>query len=215
MKKVLIALSAITALGTLSANAQTTVRFGVKADLNLAQSQASIVSFKQSYDLDAKMNPGFTGGAFAQFSFVNPSDKFKLQVEALYNYYNIKNSTTIAGTEVKIKANVHSVQVPVLAKYFITPSFSIFAGPTFNFHLGMNQSIAFGNVVYDQDVKDDIDMFKIGGTVGVNYYVWKGMFVEARYNYIGKGFLEGNNQQSNTQYGNVNAIQIGLGYKFK
>jgi hypothetical protein len=54
---------------------------------------------------------------------------------------------------------------------------------------------------------------QVGALAGATYYIYKGFFVDARYNYYFGKMLD---QKVNTdpEYKNISAIQLGLGYKF-
>lgn len=207
MKKIILSVAALAALGT-SVNAQS-VRFGVKAGANFS----SVMLENAGGNVKAPFGVGAYAGGLAEFSFKNPGDKFKGQIEANYDFYNLRSKfTTNSPATIGIN-RVHAISVPVMGKYFITPSFSVFLGPTFNFNLASDANAKTGSVTSDKvNTSDALNLFQVGGLAGVNYYIVKGFFVEARYNYIAPQIFE--NPSKTSDFGAIHNIQVGLGYKF-
>ena len=108
------------------------VRFGVKAGAGISNSSFESLGYN-----NVSNRIGFNGfaGGLAEFSFKSKSDKFKLQVEANYNFNQLNTEYEYFRDDYNSKFMIHSIQVPILAKYFFTPSFSMYLGPTANFNL--------------------------------------------------------------------------------
>ncbi|RQO31336.1 hypothetical protein DBR32_05060 [Taibaiella sp. KBW10] len=207
MKKIMLSAVALAALGT-TVNAQS-VRFGIKGGANFSTAAVENTTF----DTKAPFGIGGYAGGLAEFSFKKPSDKFKAQLEVNYDFYNLRTKyATPTGDVIGIN-RVHAISVPLVGKYFITPSFSVFLGPSFNFNLASNANTKSGSVKSDKlSTKDDLNTFQLGGVVGANYYIVKGFFVEARYNYITPELYKSSRNVSD--FGAIHNIQVGVGYKF-
>lgn len=207
MKKIILSVAALAAVAT-TTNAQS-VRFGVKGGANFSNSMLE----NKAAGVTSPFGVGAYGGGLVEFSFKNPGDKFKLQLEANYDFYNLRTKATVNNATVVSINRIHGISVPLEAKYFIIPEFSVFAGPTFNFNLASNTSLKTGSTQGDKvETTDYLTPFQVGGVVGVNYYIVKGFFVEARYNYIAPRPYD--RVFGANDLGATNNIQVGIGYKF-
>lgn len=209
MRKIMVAIIALCI--ACPAMAQTSVRFGIKAGGNLSFSKMSVENI--SVNSDSKL--GFYGGGLLEVSPGYADNKFKVQLEALFNQSNIEFQ--LPGTEgFTDKLKVNQIQIPLLAKYFIFPEFSVNLGPTFNLTLGGKESVLSDSlgVVQQQDLgSDDLNTFQIGLAAGTTYYICKGLFIDARYNPI---FGQLNKESAEDMNGKLklNYLQLGIGYKF-
>lgn len=201
MKKLILSTAAILGIAT-AADAQF-VRYGVKGGLDL--STAPINSAFNN--IENKLSPGVYVGGLAEMSFRSRSDKFKLQVEANYTLSQLKNEYDYRNFDHSAKTTLHTINIPVLAKYFFTPRFSLYAGPTANFNLGSK----FSNTNFT-GAKPDANVFQLGAMLGANYYIYKGFFVEARYHAVFPDEYENGNP---IEYGTASNFQVGIGYKFR
>lgn len=203
MKKLILTCSALLSLTAL-AQAQH-VRIGVKGGLNA--SSASVEANGMT-NVANKFGFGAYAGGLAEFSLKKKSDKFKLQLEANYNLTNIKHSYTISGVENSAKTMLHSINIPLLAKYFFVPRFSMYLGPTANINLANNYKM---NDVNYTDITD-LKPFQLGGMIGANYYLIKGLFIEARYHAVIPDVYSTGGLAP--EYGPIHNFQIGVGFKF-
>jgi hypothetical protein len=196
-------------LGLLSLSSQAQfVRFGVKGGAGIASANLESVGFNNVND-----RIGFNGfvGGLAEFSFNSRSDKFKMQVEANYNFNQLNTDYEYFRSDYQSKYMVHSITIPVLAKYFFTPSFSMYLGPSAHLNVGGTHKYEVGAVSTSVSTGDDLQAFQIGGMLGANYYIYKGFFVEARYNMIAPELTKSNVP---IQFGPIHNVTLGLGYKF-
>lgn len=209
MKKVLLTIAALSGL-TVAAEAQY-ARFGVKAGglmTTANRNNTSVLNLKNTFA------PGIYAGGLAEISFKSRADKFKLQVEVDYSYMTVKHKFTLANEEVTDMSRAHMVSVPVLAKYFFTPSFSLYAGPSANFNVSSSARTKGSNGSdFTSSTKDDVNMFQLGAMAGVNYYIYKGLFLEARYHALLPDYYNTNNSVR-PDYGTIHNFQLGVGYKF-
>ncbi|RYD99726.1 MAG: PorT family protein [Sphingobacteriales bacterium] len=208
MKKVLLTIAAFSGL-TVAANAQY-ARFGVKAGGMLTTASRTNVG---TTNFENKLAPGLYAGGLVEFSFKSKADKFKLQLEADYSYMTIRHDYLDRGNTVDDRSRAHMVSVPVLAKYFFTPDFSLYAGPSANLNLSSNaKTEVLNGSEFNRSTNDDVNKFQLGAMVGLNYYIYKGFFVEARYHALLPEYYKANNLVPD--YGTIHNFQLGVGYKF-
>lgn len=187
MKKLCIAAIAVFGL-TFGAQAQD-VTFGAKAGVNLANLTGDIE--------DNDMKVGFHVGGVAEIMF---NEKFGVQPELMYSSQGSQED--FDGDTVKY--NLDYINVPVMAKYYVTEDLSIEAGPQVGY-------LVNSKATYDGDSEDieglkDIDF---GFNLGAGYKLESGLNFSARYN-LGLSNIndEGDNDLKN------GVIQFSVGYMF-
>lgn len=117
--------------GLAQAQTSTSPTFGIKGGLN-------VVKFAGDPDPKSEFNTGFSAGVFtnipisAGFSF-EPSAEFS-QKGAEY---------TSGNTEFKTK--ISYIDLPLMARYDVTPSFGLFAGPQVSFFVDQESKIVTGS----------------------------------------------------------------------
>lgn len=212
MKKVLLTMLLISGL-TAGAQAQK-AGFGVQAGgmLTTANRNSQGIS-----NLENRFAPGLYAGGLLEFSFKRSADKFKLQLEANYSYMTIGHSYTLAGENRTDKARAHMLSIPVLAKYYFIPGFSLYAGPTVNYNISSRETTT-GSTDHSgfTPITDyDVNMLQLGGVIGVDYYLCKGLFVAARYHPLITDYYKSEVIQSGRRadYGTIHNFQLGVGYK--
>ncbi|HLS12512.1 MAG TPA: porin family protein [Flavobacteriaceae bacterium] len=190
MKKLILIISVfIFTISTIQA--QKNVTFGAKAGINL--SNLSSDNFTST-----KMRTGFHLGLLAEIPL---SNIFSIQPELLYSTQGTKASQiTLGGDPVKTDYKLDYIQVPILAKVYLTESLSLEAGPSFNFLI--KEEI-------DERKTDFGSNFEFAGTLGASYMIKGGFFVNARYFY---GFTNALNTFTTTY--NNSGFQIGVGFIF-
>lgn len=156
MKKII--LTAIAVMAFAFTNAQQT-RFGVKGGLNVS-------SFVGGNVENAKALIGFNVGGFAEIKII---EKLAIQPELLYSTQGAK--IDFPGGDYNTK--VDYLNVPVLAKYYITKQFTVEAGPQIGFLLSAKSD---GN-----DVKDNFKSVDFGFNFGAGYNFTDNFFAGARY----------------------------------
>lgn len=186
--------------------AQSPLRFGVKAGANVSHmgvsSSAALGNVKNSF------GPGFYAGGLLEISGPAGS-KLKGQIEALYSYHNVKNTYTLGDVATERKTNLSQISVPLIIRYFPIPSLSFNAGPSVNFNVASKTKV--GGLTLDNKEMDNLQTLQIGALVGATYYIYKGFFVDGRYNYYFGSVMKKDN---NDPAYRLSAIQVGLGYKF-
>jgi hypothetical protein len=116
MKKITCILLFLSFLFLGSVNAQTGIRFGLKAGYSLA-TQYGITPADDIYTVDTDVRHGFAGGAFAYFPI---TESVGIQQELLYAMKGSKQDVTINGTvsvNTVSEYNVNYFEMPMIIKY--------------------------------------------------------------------------------------------------
>ena len=226
MKKITLTLLGLFAMST-SALAQQEVKFGPKAGVNFATLNGKDAG-------DAKMAIGFHVGAFAEIKF---NDKFAVQPEVLFSAQGAKVKES--GTEVVMgvpvnyeaegKTKLNYINIPIMAKYYITDNFAVEAGPYVGFLMTaeteyeatMSAAGISQTEKSTEDIKDISNSIDFGVGVGASFNLDSGFFIGARYNLgltkVGKEYNETvNGIEISAEAADVKngVIQVGVGYKF-
>lgn len=170
MKKLLFAFIAV--FFVMGVQAQ---EFGVKAGYTMITAKADVEGFSVSDDFS-----GFFVGLTSEFGI---SEAFAIQPEVLY-----------ASVE-----DVSFLYVPVMAKYYVTPQFSLQAGPQVNFSL---------------DADDMENEFGLDIAFGLGYAITEDFFIDARYGFEITNRLSNQDFDGMDVEGRYNTLMIGVGYKF-
>lgn len=144
MKKIILAAIAVMAFGF--TNAQET-RFGIKGGINLS-------TLTGEYEDDTKSLVGFTVGGFAEIKVI---ERLAIQPELLYSAQGAKFEDAFG----KYDANLNYLNIPVLAKFFITKQFTVEAGPQIGFLLSAK--------IDGEDAKDFYKSADFGFNFGAGY----------------------------------------------
>lgn len=191
------------------ASANSSVRFGFRGGLNLADVQGDAVkSFTEltSYAPDGaitkQMRPGFYAGVYATLP-LGPG----FAIEPGINYS--EKGTVLKGTlpfpkldflnaNVTGTARLAYVDVPVLAKVFITPGFYLYAGPQASFLVSGKARVragALGINAYqdDFDISNQLRKVDFSAVGGLGYQFENGLGLSAGYDY-GLSSLDTNNR---------------------
>ncbi len=135
MKKLLL-LTAIAVFGFTSVNAQD-VSFGLTAGFHSLSPAGDL-------DGDAESESGFYIGGVADFAI---SDEFHVQPEVVYSA--VEDFT--------------SIQVPIMAKYYVAEGISLQAGPQIGYIM--------------EDLDDDFSALQLGLGIGAGYDINENFFV--------------------------------------
>ncbi len=173
--------------------------FGVKGGVNFANVTG------KGFD-DRSSRTSFHVGALAEFPI---QEIFSIQVEALYSGQGFEYDFR-GPTGDKAEYQLDYINVPVLAKFYLSPSISIEVGPQFSFVV---------NEEFDSrplDDSGDLDLtgtpaeaetFDFGGVAGLTFQTPSGIFATARYNHGFTDIVKNIDVQNSV-------FQIGVGYKF-
>lgn len=184
---------------TAPASANSGVRFGLRGGLNLADVQGDAVkSFTElaGYAPDGaitkQMRPGFYAGVYATLP-LGPS----FAIEPGINYS--EKGTVLKGTlpfpeldflnaKVTGTARLAYVDVPVLAKVFVTPGLYFYAGPQASFLVNGKARVeagALGINAYqdDFDISNQLRKVDFAAVGGLGYQFENGLGLSAGYDY--------------------------------
>ncbi|MWB94674.1 outer membrane beta-barrel protein [Flavobacterium sp. GA093] len=174
MKKIIMTAAAVLAFAY--TNAQE-VKFGVKAGLNIANQTGDVVGTESLV--------GFHVGGFAEIKL---TDKFSIQPELLYSAqgakYDFSEPEFDSFEEGKLK--LAYLNIPVMAKFYVTEKFTVEAGPQIGFLLSAKDdySGSFMGESYseNEDVKDGYKSIDFGVNFGAGYDFTENLSVGLRYN---------------------------------
>ncbi|MBG7631750.1 MAG: PorT family protein, partial [Bacteroidetes bacterium] len=167
MKKIM--LTALVAVITMvSTNAQ---NFGAKAGVNFAS-----ITGDETEDLDGRTS--FFIGAVVEFEI---SDKFSFQPELLYSGQGAKSSYSSESGDVSEESVVKLdyLNIPLMAKYYVSEGFSIEAGPQVGFLLSAKNEYEYtfdGDTESEtEDIKEEVSSIDFGLNFGVGYKLDSGL----------------------------------------
>lgn len=173
--------------------AQDFAYFGAKGGVNL--SNMSSDSFA-----DSKFRTGFHIGLITQIPL---GERFSLQAEILYATQGTEADVVMDGSGPRTtEYELGYVQVPVLAKMFLTESLSIEAGPSFNFLVNENINGEEG---------DFGSSFEFAGALGASYQLGGGFFGSARYTH---GLTNAFDREYHDEDQRNTGFQLGIGLMF-
>lgn len=162
MKKLILSLGLLAGV-SVAAQAQTGVRFGLKAG-------ASLTNFTGKDSGDNSNKFGFNGGVVANFGI---NDMFSVQPEVLYSMKGVKEN---GGSG---KLNLNYIDIPVLAKIATGETGLFFElGP----QVGFLASAKLKDGSDSQDIKDSFKSVDFGYAAGVGFQVSSSAMVGLRYN---------------------------------
>lgn len=171
------------------------IRFGVKGGVNFATVTGD--------DFDSPdSRTSFHVGVLGEFPL---ADMFSLQAEALYSGQGFESDFTGAGGD-KVEYQLDYINVPVLAKVYLTTGLSLEVGPQFSFKV--NEEI-------DADPNDnpgDFDLdaakdFDFGVAGGISFRTPGGFFASGRYTYGLTDIIEDADVKNSV-------FQLGVGFLF-
>lgn len=194
MKKIILSALAVMAFGF--TNAQST-RFGVKGGLNLSNIVGGDVDGTKSL-------VGFHVGGFAEIKI---ADKFAIQPELLYSAQGFTAEERLFENEFDVKLNY--LNIPVLAKYYIVPKFSVEAGPQLGVLLSAKSD---GN-----DVKDSFKSVDFGFNVGAGFHFTEDLSINLRYTIGISPIAENSDVDNEEEYydsAKNSNLALSLAYKF-
>jgi opacity protein-like surface antigen len=190
-------LSAITASAQEADNtASKAISFGVKGGVNFATITGD--------DFDSpNSRTSFHVGALAEFPM---TDKFSIQAEALYSGQGFQTDVEGLDGNDHLEYQLDYLNIPVLAKIYVTKGLSVEAGPQFGFKVNEEFDADPGDDAGDTD-SDRAESFDFGIAGGLSFQTDMGLFATGRYTY-GLTDVIDNVDAKNSVF------QIGIGYKF-
>lgn len=192
MKKIILTTIAILAFSFM--NAQET-RFGIKGGLNLT-------TFAGGNYNDAKSLVGFQVGGFAEIKII---ERLAIQPEVLFSTQGAKFD---GGFDGDFDAKLNYINIPVLAKFYITKQFTVEAGPQIGFLVSAKQD--------GDDAKDFYKSTDFGFNFGAGYNFTDNLSVGLRYT-VGLSNIGDYNAEDLDEYYDSpknSVLALSLAYKF-
>lgn len=205
MKK-LILCAAVAAFGFTTIHAQDGIQFGAKAGVNFAKLTGDDVE-----DAD-----GRTGIHFGLVAEIPVSEKFSVQPELVYSQQGLQQDTPDGESKLKLDY----LNVPVMAKFYVSDGFAIEAGPQFGFNVSAKSEIqiegADGNEIseIERELEDTVEGFDFGFGGGVSYKMATGLFFQARYIIGLTSVYEASNEGIFQDDLNNSTLSLSIGYMF-
>lgn len=209
MKKIFIAATALFAFGF--AQAQENIRFGIKGGFNL-------YTLTGDDSDDAKSLAGFNLGAFAEFRI---TEKFSIQPEVQYSAQGAKAEGSFSAEGISVDAEgkfkLGYINVPVMAKFYVTNDVTIEAGPYVGFLTSAKLKVEGtysdgGSTIEVSDTQDAKELFKstdFGLNIGLGYNFTDNIFANARYAFGLSNIADDNDADLKNA-----GLQIAVGYRF-
>ncbi|WP_345119897.1 porin family protein [Hymenobacter antarcticus] len=201
------------------------VRFGFRGGLNLADVQGDAVKsfttlagYAPDGAITRELRPGFFAGLYATLP-IGPG--FAIEPGISYS----EKGTVLRGTlpfpaldflntQVTGTARLAYVDVPVLAKVFITPGFYLYAGPQVSFLVSGKARVEAGALGFsayrqDFDISNQLRKVDFAAVAGLGYQFENGLGLSAGYDY-GLTSLDTDNRFDAQN----RVIKVGLNYSF-
>ena len=191
MKRIFLITIALMAFGV--TNAQKT-RFGIKGGLN-------ITTYAGGDYWDANSLVGFQVGGFAEIKII---ERLAIQPEILFSTQGASLDTSFGDYDEKL----NYINVPVLAKFYITKQFTVEGGPQLGFLVSAKQE--------GHDAKDDFKSVDTGFNFGAGYNFTDNVSVNLRYTVGLSNILdyEVNNADEYYDSPKNSVLALTVGYKF-
>jgi opacity protein-like surface antigen len=206
MKKIILTVAVVFAIGF--THAQKT-QFGAKVALNVATLTGDVENPSSLI--------GFQVGGFAEFKI---SDKFSIQPELMYSTQGGKDSYSETGSGYSISfesdVKLSYLNIPLMAKYYATPKFSIEFGPQVGFLLSAKSDWSVsgtdGSESGSEDIKDSVESVDFGLNLGAGYDFTEKLSAGLRYNF-GLSNIAKTEDGDNIEIKN-GVFSLSVGYKF-
>jgi len=163
------------------------LQLGVKGGVNFA-SQTGDAFPEQNFDKEGITS--FHAGLVAEIKLL---EKFSVQPELLYS----TQGATYKNAIQEYKNELGYISIPVMAKFYLTDSFSLEVGPQASFLVSEKN---------DFDV-EDAETFEFGLNAGLGFKITKNFFLQGRY---GLGLTEAS---KNADIKN-STVQLSAGFMF-
>lgn len=173
MKKIIILAIGLFVAG--AANAQSPIRLGVKAGLNLP----NIIKGDGNNNYSTKVNPGFNAGVTLDINLIKG---LAFTPELLYSTKGYKAQTSLG----EYTQTTHFIDIPILATINLGGSgLNLVVGPQVSFLTSTKNKFdnRFGTVIENQ-FNEDSDKFKkslVGGVIGFRYDLNDKFDIHGRY----------------------------------
>lgn len=193
MKKII--LSAIAIMAFAFCNAQET-RFGIKGGLNLTNF---------SGDVDTYLKAGFHVGGFAEIKII---ERLAIQPELLYSTQGARYRLD-GGPDSSDELKLNYINIPVLAKFYVTKQFTVEGGPQLGFLVSAKDR--------GKDVNDLYKSADLGFNFGAGYNLTDNFAIGLRYTVGLSGVYDKKYDDIYDYYDSAknSVLAVTLAYKFK
>ncbi|PXY39917.1 PorT family protein [Flavobacterium cheongpyeongense] len=186
MKKVFLAV--VLFIATSATIQAQLLKIGVKAGVNFANQTGDATFDGENFNKDGITS--YHAGLVAEIKLL---DRFAVQPELLYSTQGASYKNAIT----EFKNELGYLSIPVMAKFYLTDSFSLEVGPQASFLLSEKDNVELG----------DAETFEFGVNAGLGFKITKNLFVQGRY---GLGLTEAS---KNADVKN-STIQLSAGFMF-
>lgn len=210
---------------TVPASSNSAVRFGFRGGLNLADVQGDAVKtltdladYAPEGAITKQMRPGFYAGVYATLPL---GSSFAIEPGISYS----EKGTVLRGTlpfpaldflnaKVTGTARLAYVDVPVLAKVFVTPGLYFYAGPQASFLVSGKARVEAGALGFsayrqDFDVSNQLRKVDFAAVGGLGYQFENGLGLSAGYDYSLTSLDTGNRFDAQNR-----VIKVGANFSF-
>lgn len=201
MKKLYIIAAGLFIAG--AAHAQSPVRFGIKAGVNIA----NIIQNDGDNNFQTDTKTGFNAGVTADIKLI---EGLSFTPEILYAQKGYK--LTSGNNEYKRTTNF--IDVPILASIRLASPLNLVVGPQVSFLMSTSTkySTNTGSVTVNNNDSDNFKKSLLGGVIGLRYDLTDNIDVHGRY---ALDFQKNNENGTNETPEFKNQVwSFGLGYKF-
>jgi hypothetical protein len=201
MKKLML-FAAVAVFGFANVQAQGEIQFGVKAGVNFAKLTGDAVE-------DADGRTGFHIGGVVE---IPVSEKFSVQPELVYSQQGLQSKYDFDGTSVEEKLKLDYINIPVMAKFYVSDGFAIEAGPQFGFKMNAKYEVEGGGESFEEDA-ENVSGFDLGIGAGVSYKMDTGLFFQARYMF-GLSNVNGDEEEGFDDNLTNSVLGLSIGFMF-
>lgn len=201
MKKIfaLIAAALVCAGSATAANPT----FGIKAGFDMTNFWGE--------DMPHGMKPSYQAGVFLEYRFASTPIAIAPEIvfAAQGGKFNVGEETGLSfAKNADVTFNTNYINIPVMLKYYVTPSFSIDFGPQLGINVYSKATATAGNASATVDMGDITNSVDFALGLGGTYNITRNAFLQARYT---MGMTHVLKNDVDAQNGN---IQIAFGYRF-
>lgn len=201
MKKIFILAAGLFIAG--AANAQSPVRFGVKAGVNIA----NIIKDDGDNNFNTEGKTGFNAGVTADIPL---SESVSFTPELLFAQKGYKQTGNLG----EFSRTTNFIDIPILASVRVAGPLDLVVGPQVSFLLSTKNKFESGSTsieTYDNE-SDNFKKSLLGGVIGARYGLTENLDIHGRY---ALDFQKNNeNGTTNTPEFKNQVWSFGLGYKF-
>jgi hypothetical protein len=201
------------------------VKFGVRAGLNVAtwggeavENAGSLLNLSNG-QLNQSTRQGFHAGGFANIPVAG--NRLEIEPGLYYSQKGTRITGRVANENVPLLAGnlrasnrAEYIEMPVLARLYLTEGFHIFAGPQVSYLISNNvrtdvSVLGFSALNQNLNTYDTMQKFDFAAAGGVGYQFTNGLNLGAGYDFGFNRVDEGNNFRAFNR-----AFKFSVGYQF-